>query len=94
MTYSYSITQDLAWQAEAKWQQPDTPFMSFDYWQALTDSGAIGQSAGWIPLYLQIYKASEQAETTDKVKATEVESVETKSVEKEYRLIATMPLFI
>ena len=99
MTYSYSITQDLAWQTEAKWQQPDTPFMSFDYWQALTDSGAIGQSAGWIPLYLQIYKASEQAETTDEVKATEVESVETKSikteaVEKEYRLIATMPLFI
>lgn len=86
MTYRYSITQDLAWQAEAKWQQPDTPFMSFAYWQALTDSRAIGQESGWIPLYLQIYKSDAQ------MQITAAEATETAVTDA--RLIATMPLFI
>lgn len=56
MTYSYALTQDLTWQSAINWQQPDTPFMSYAYWQALTDTGAIGQQSGWVPLYVLIYK--------------------------------------
>lgn len=79
MTYSYSITQDLQWQNEAKWQVTDTPFMSFAYWQALIDSEAIGQASGWIPLYLQIYRQPVQAKINGEQPPT---------------LIAVMPLFI
>src|SRR5699024_5172328 len=61
MIYSYAITQDLSWQADANWQQPDTPFMSFAYWQALTETGAIGQKSGWVPLYIIIYQDEEQS---------------------------------
>lgn len=79
MTYSYSITQDVQWQHETKWQTPDTPFMSFAYWQALIDSEAIGQASGWIPLYLQIYRQAVGSEVEADHSAT---------------LIAVMPLFI
>ena len=79
MTYSYSITQDLQWQNEAKWQVTDTPFMSFAYWQALIDSEAIGQASGWIPLYLQIYRQPVEAKINGEQSPT---------------LIAVMPLFI
>lgn len=79
MTYSYSITQDLQWQNEAKWQVTDTPFMSFAYWQALIDSEAIGQASGWIPLYLQIYRQPVEAKINGEQFPT---------------LIAVMPLFI
>ncbi len=79
MIYSYSITQDLQWQNEAKWQLPDTLFMSFAYWQALIDSDAIGQASGWIPLYLQIYKQPADSEVDSNHSPT---------------LIAVMPLFI
>lgn len=79
MTYSYSITQDLQWQHEAKWQVTDTPFMSFAYWQALIDSEAIGQASGWIPLYLQIYRQPVEAKINGEQSPT---------------LIAVMPLFI
>ena len=61
MIYSYAITQDLTWQADANWQQPETPFMSFAYWQALTETGAIAQKSGWLPLYIIIYKDEEQS---------------------------------
>lgn len=79
MTYSYSITQDLQWQNEAKWQETDTPFMSFAYWQTLIDSEAIGQASGWIPLYLQIYRQPVEAKINGEQSPT---------------LIAVMPLFI
>ena len=79
MTYSYSITQDLQWQNEAKWQVTDTPFMSFAYWKALIDSDAIGQASGWIPLYLQIYRQPVEAKINGEQSPT---------------LIAVMPLFI
>ncbi|PNK61074.1 GNAT family N-acetyltransferase [Psychrobacter sp. FDAARGOS_221] len=60
MSYSYTLTQDLNWQSQADWQQPDTPFMSFAYWQALNDTGAIGQQSGWVPLYIVIYQDETQ----------------------------------
>lgn len=94
MTYSYALIQDLSWQAGAKWQQPDTPFMSFAYWQALTDTGAIGQNSGWVPLYVLIYKDSQAAEQIEGGEGIEA-SVESGTIENtEPRLIAALPLFI
>lgn len=78
-SYTYGITQDLAWQNEGSWQTPDTPFMSFAYWQALIDSKAIGEESGWIPLYLQIYKQSMDSQGAEEASTD---------------LIAVMPLFI
>lgn len=83
MTYSYSITQDLQWRNQAQWQESDTPFMSFSYWDALHNSGAVGQESGWIPLYIQIYKA-----------ATPSENPEANGSELPAKLVAVMPLFI
>ncbi|WP_019672183.1 GNAT family N-acetyltransferase [Psychrobacter lutiphocae] len=60
MIYSYIITEDLGWQSLSQWQPPDTPFMSFAYWQALTDTGAIGEASGWVPLYIVIYRSQPQ----------------------------------
>ncbi len=80
--YSYSITQDIQWQNQAKWQSPDTPFMSFEYWQALIDSGAIGGESGWIPLYVIIYDKDSSNKTQSE------NELDNQSP------IAVMPLFI
>lgn len=52
--YTFDITTTTDWQAENTWQTPDTPFMQFAFWQALADSQAIGEQAGWLPLYILI----------------------------------------
>ena len=52
--YQIEIYQDLAWQSLATWQTPDTPFMQFAFLQALADSQAICEQAGWLPLYILI----------------------------------------
>lgn len=53
-TYTFDITQHRDWQTQSDWQTPDTPFMQFAFWQALADSQAIGEQAGWLPLYILI----------------------------------------
>lgn len=55
--YSFDIRTTTDWQTQGDWQLPDTPFMRFAFWQALADSQAIGEQAGWLPLYILI-KAS------------------------------------
>lgn len=57
MTFDYALTQDLDWQSQAEWQTPDTPFMSFKFWQALIDTGAIGEASGWLPIYVVVHKS-------------------------------------
>ena len=55
----YALVGDMSWQDSAQWQTPDTPFMSFAFWQALTDTGAIGESAGWLPIFVLIHDTSD-----------------------------------
>ncbi|WP_230657120.1 GNAT family N-acetyltransferase [Psychrobacter sp. I-STPA10] len=57
-TLTYSLTQDTHWQTQTNWQTPDTPFMRFEFWQALQDTGAIGEQAGWLTVYIVIHKQS------------------------------------
>lgn len=56
MTYSYALTQDTHWQSQAHWQVPNTPFMTFAFWQALSDTQAIGGDSGWLPIFIMIYQ--------------------------------------
>lgn len=56
MTLQYALLNDTSWQSQAQWQTPDTPFMSFAFWQALSDTGAIGERAGWLPIYVLVHR--------------------------------------
>jgi len=67
MTYSYALTQDTDWQNQTAWQVPDTPFMSFAFWQALSDTQAIGGDSGWLPIFITVYQNSEQPESANLV---------------------------
>ncbi len=59
MNLEYALVGDMSWQKQAAWQTPDTPFMSFAFWQALSDTGAIGEAAGWLPIYILVYRSEE-----------------------------------
>lgn len=59
MSLQYALLGDMSWQNRAQWQTPDTPFMSFAFWQALSDTGAIGEQAGWLPIYVLIYRVED-----------------------------------
>ena len=67
MNLQYALLNDMSWQSEvneqsrgqSRWQTPDTPFMSFAFWQALTDTGAIGERAGWLPLFILVHRVEE-----------------------------------
>lgn len=84
MNLAYALVGDMSWQTQAEWQTPDTPFMSFDFWQALSDTGAIGEAVGWLPIFVLIYRAEH---TT----STEVN----KSKDKDFmQPVAVMPVFV
>lgn len=59
MNLQYALLSDNSWQDMARWQTPDTPFMTFEFWQALSDTGAIGEQAGWLPIYVLIHRPNE-----------------------------------
>ncbi|MGO3046573.1 MAG: GNAT family N-acetyltransferase, partial [Psychrobacter celer] len=59
MRLKYALMSDTSWQQMAEWQRPDTPFMSFAFWQALAATGAIGEQAGWLPIYVLIHQVDE-----------------------------------
>lgn len=52
----YALVSDMNWQTQVPWQTPNTPFMSFDFWQALTSTGAIGEDAGWLPIFILVHR--------------------------------------
>ena len=60
MNLQYALLNDSSWQHLTKWQTPDTPFMSFGFWQALSDTGAIGEKAGWLPIYVLIHRPNDR----------------------------------
>ncbi|OXL24082.1 GNAT family N-acetyltransferase [Psychrobacter sp. DAB_AL32B] len=72
MSLQYALLGDMSWQNRAEWQIPDTPFMSFAFWQALSDTGAIGEQAGWLPIYVLIYRVEDSSSTaiTDSLTAS------------------------
>ena len=59
MTLQYALLNDTSWQSLGDWQTPDTPFMSFAFWQALADTGAIGEQAGWLPLFVLVHRVAD-----------------------------------
>lgn len=61
----YALVGDMSWRAQANWQTPDTPFMMPAFWQALIDTGAIGEAAGWLPIYIVAYEALNTAADDD-----------------------------
>ncbi|MGP4849108.1 peptidogalycan biosysnthesis protein, partial [Marinobacter sp. 1Y8] len=58
MSLEYALINDTSWQSQTEWQTPDTPFMSFAFWQALTDTGAIGEQAGWLPIFILVHRVA------------------------------------
>lgn len=86
MNLKYALVGDNGWQSQAEWQTPDTPFMSFAFWQALLDTGAIGERAGWLPIFVLVYR-------TDEV-INEVTSETTVSPADISQPIAVMPVFV
>lgn len=63
MSLQYALVGDMSWQDRAKWQTPDTPFMSFAFWQALHATDAIGEQAGWLPIFVLVYRAGTAADS-------------------------------
>ena len=59
MSLQYALLNDTSWQSQADWQTPDTPFMSFAFWQALADTGAIGEQAGWLPIFVLVHRVAD-----------------------------------
>ncbi len=62
MSLEYALINDTSWQSQTDWQTPDTPFMSFAFWQALADTGAIGEQAGWLPIFILVHRVDDEAE--------------------------------
>ena len=60
MSYHYQFTTEFDWRSQAQWQTPDTPFMRFDFWQALIDAKLIGGRSDWWVQYVQIVDDSAQ----------------------------------
>ena len=59
MSLEYALMNDTSWQSQTDWQTPDTPFMSFAFWQALAETGAIGERAGWLPIFILVHRAND-----------------------------------
>ncbi|WP_394124470.1 GNAT family N-acetyltransferase [Psychrobacter nivimaris] len=89
MSLEYALINDTSWQSQTEWQTPDTPFMSFAFWQALTDTGAIGEQAGWLPIFILVNRVTDYADSEDSTD-TLVDS----AAENTLQPVAVMPVFI
>ena len=97
MTLQYALMGDMSWQNHCQWQTPDTPFMSFAFWQALIDTGAIGEQAGWLPIFILVHRVDEDAangvtlsEESSVLESSALES----SVLENAQPVAVLPVFI
>ncbi|MGP9545111.1 GNAT family N-acetyltransferase [Psychrobacter sp. AOP7-B1-25] len=86
MSLEYALVNDTSWQSQTEWQTPDTPFMSFAFWQALTDTGAIGEQAGWLPIFILVHRVDDTTDSTDTLVASAAEDT--------LQPVAVMPVFI
>ena len=95
MNLQYALLSDSSWQHLTNWQTPDTPFMSFEFWQALSDTGAIGEKAGWLPIYILIHRSNDIAnDVTEEALSSAKLSSSKLSSEQIGQPIAVMPVFI
>lgn len=96
MNLQYALLSDNSWQDMARWQTPDTPFMTFEFWQALSDTGAIGEQAGWLPIYVLIHRPNETDGVIDNNANDDKGSAAQPALTSEPigQPIAVMPVFI
>ena len=95
MNLQYALLSDSSWQHLTNWQTPDTPFMSFGFWQALSDTGAIGEKAGWLPIYILIHRSNDMDnDVTEEALSSAKLSSSKLSAEQIGQPIAVMPVFI
>ena len=95
MNLQYALLSDSSWQHLTEWQTPDTLFMSFEFWQALSDTGAIGEKAGWLPIYILIHRSNDIAnDVTEEALSSAKLSSSKLSAEQIGQPIAVMPVFI
>lgn len=92
MNLKYALINDTSWQDQADWQTPDTPFMSFAFWQALSDTGAIGEQAGWLPIFILVYRDTDSL--VDMAIDESVESDRHDIDQSPTTPIAVLPVFI
>ncbi|MER1973014.1 MAG: peptidogalycan biosysnthesis protein, partial [Psychrobacter alimentarius] len=92
MNLKYALINDTSWQDQADWQIPDTPFMSFAFWQALSDTGAIGEQAGWLPIFILVYRDTDSL--VDMAIDESVESDRHDIDQSPTTPIAVLPVFI
>ncbi len=96
MNLQYALLSDNSWQDMARWQTPDTPFMTFEFWQALSETGAIGEQAGWLPIYILIYRPNETDNVIDNNANDDKSNAAQPALSSEPigQPIAVMPVFI
>jgi hypothetical protein len=90
MSLQYALVGDMSWQDRAEWQTPNTPFMSFAFWQALSDTGAIGERAGWLPIFVLVYRIGDSSSGSG---ATTEASVPVSPADIS-QPVAVMPVFV
>ena len=89
MSLEYALINDTSWQSQAEWQTPDTPFMSFAFWQALADTGAIGEQAGWLPIFILVHRVADYTDSENSA-----DSLIDSTAENVLQPVAVMPVFI
>ena len=92
MSLEYALINDTSWQSQTEWQTPDTPFMSFAFWQALTDTGAIGEQAGWLPIFILVHRVTGATSSADSEDNTD--TLVDNAAENTLQPVAVMPVFI
>lgn len=92
MNLQYALMNDTSWQSQADWQTPDTPFMSFAFWQALSDTGAIGEEAGWLPIFILVYRVADQS--LESLASSDSLSENQPAGQGDSKPIAVLPVFI
>ncbi|WP_201580867.1 GNAT family N-acetyltransferase [Psychrobacter glacincola] len=95
MSLQYALLNDTSWQSQADWQTPDTPFMSFAFWQALADTGAIGEQAGWLPLFVLVHRVadSQSDSSIDHADHSENHSENHSAINEAAHPVAVLPVF-
>ena len=96
MSLQYALLNDTSWQSQTDWQTPDTPFMSFAFWQALADTGAIGEQAGWLPLFVLVHRVADSKSNSliDRADNSENHPAINHAAQTVTHPIAVLPVFI
>ncbi len=96
MSLQYALLNDTSWQSQTDWQTPDTPFMSFAFWQALADTGAIGEQAGWLPIFVLVHRVadSQSDSSIDHADHSENHSAINEAAQTVAHPVAVLPVFL